>query len=464
MRRTRPACDDAKMSPVTSAAPGGVQPGAEPFSSDGGPVGVLVCHGFTGSPRTIRPWAEHLAAAGYTVRAPRLPGHGTSWQDLARTGWQDWYGEVERAFGDLAANCGQVFVTGLSMGACLAFRLAQAKGGAVSGIVVVNPSLAPDTRLFLLAPALKHVIPSLPGIAGDIMKPGGDEGGYKRVPVRAAATLPAMWKLTARHLPEVTQPVLVYRSAVDHVVGPASMAVLKAALPNAEVRPLPNSYHVATLDNDAPTIFAGTAEFIREHATTAHGSPEKRVLRTAAVTNGDVPETPAGGDGDEAAWLDLIARFDAPAPGADGNGPWPEREDLAGPVHVTPIVPEALPREPPADPSEQPSPRRQVPPDRQDAPPAASPGKSYLDYLDEEHYVPPSPPPLPKLDPVTKGAWLALFGGPLYLLIATAVGWSIPGLAAFLAVAAFVGGFAVLVLRMDSGGPRDSGPDDGAVV
>ena len=82
----------------------------------------------------------------------------------------------------------------------------------------------------------------------------------------------------------------------------------------------------------------------------------------------------------------------------------------------------------------------------------------------EEHYIPPVPPPLPKLDPITKGAWLALFGGPLYLLIATAVGWTISGLAAFLAVAAFVGGFAVLVLRMDSGGPRDSGPDDGAVV
>ena len=78
--------------------------------------------------------------------------------------------------------------------------------------------------------------------------------------------------------------------------------------------------------------------------------------------------------------------------------------------------------------------------------------------------MPPPPPPLPRLDPVTKGAWLALFGGPLYLLIATAVGWNVSGLAAFLAVAAFVGGFAVLVLRMDSGGPRDSGPDDGAVV
>jgi hypothetical protein len=82
----------------------------------------------------------------------------------------------------------------------------------------------------------------------------------------------------------------------------------------------------------------------------------------------------------------------------------------------------------------------------------------------DEHYIPPPAPPLPRVDNVTKGAWLALFGGPLYLIIATACGWTVSGLAAFLAVAAFVGGFAVLVLRMDSGPPKDRGPDDGAVI
>jgi carboxylesterase len=248
-----------------------VQPGAEPFAHDGGPVGVLVLHGFTGSPRTIRPWAEHLAAAGLTVSAPRLPGHGTTWQDLATTGWQDWYRTAERAFRDLAASCEQVFVTGLSMGACLALRLAQTQGRAVSGIVIVNPSLAADTKLFLIAPVLKHVVPSLAGIEGDIKKPGVEEGGYKRIPVRAAATLPAMWKVTSAHLPEVTQPLLVYRSTVDHVVGPNSMRVLRAALPDVEVRPLADSYHVATLDNDAPAIFDGTLEWINQHATLARG-------------------------------------------------------------------------------------------------------------------------------------------------------------------------------------------------
>jgi hypothetical protein len=213
------------------------------------------------------------------------------------------------------------------------------------------------------------------------------------------------------------------------------------------------------------------------------------------VADGDVPGgtgtggNATGGDGDEDVWLDLVARFDAPAPAGEAP-PWPDREDLAGPVHVTPVVPpsvpEALPGEPPTNPTglpglpvlggpsmpdnavpdntvpdetlpDQPWPRLGARPGPRDAP-------SANEHADD-HFVPPVPPPLPRLDPVTKGAWLALFGGPLYLLISTAIGATISGLAAFLAVAAFIGGFVILVLRMDNGRPPDSGSDDdGAVV
>ena len=208
------------------------------------------------------------------------------------------------------------------------------------------------------------------------------------------------------------------------------------------------------------------------------------------MADGDVPGgtgtggNATGGDGDEDVWLDLVARFDAPAPAGEAT-PWPDREDLAGPVHVTPAVPpsvpEALPGEPPTNPTglpglpvhggpampdntvpdetlpDQPWPGLGARPGPRDAPPAN-------EHADE-HFVPPVPPPLPRLDPVTKGAWLALFGGPLYLLISTAIGTTISGLAAFLAVAAFIGGFVILVLRMDNGRPPDSGSDDdGAVV
>ncbi len=242
--------------------------GAEPFEHAGGPVGVLLCHGFTGSPQTVRSWADYLAAQGLSVSLPRLPGHGTTWQDLARTGWQDWYGAVDTAFGALAGRCEQTFVFGLSMGGCLAFRLAEVHGSAVRGLVVVNPSLAPDTRLFLIAPVLKHLVRTLPGIASDIKKPGAKEVAYDKVPLRAAVALPGLWGITAKHLPEVTQPVLVYRSAVDHVVGPASMRVLLARLPadRVTVRELADSYHVATLDNDAEAVFEGSLKFVQDHA------------------------------------------------------------------------------------------------------------------------------------------------------------------------------------------------------
>jgi hypothetical protein len=220
------------------------------------------------------------------------------------------------------------------------------------------------------------------------------------------------------------------------------------------------------------------------------------------VADGDVPGgtgtggNATGGDGDEAVWLDLVARFGAPAPEpADGESqPWPDREDLAGPVRVSPNPgpsdgpagdTDALPGEPPTNPTGLPglpvTPATPMPewpwpagdgrprPTGPTGPGGFGAGAGPRDTVApddpaDEHYIPPVPPPLPKLQAATKLAWIALFGGPLYLLISTALGVSIPGVYAFLAVAAFVGGFVVLVLRMDNGRPPDSGSDDGAVV
>jgi carboxylesterase len=244
-----------------------VMPGAEAFSHQGGATGVLLCHGFTGSPQSLRPWAEYLAAAGLSVSLPRLPGHGTTWQEMARTRWEDWFAEADRAFEELRGWSEEIFVMGLSMGGCLALRLAELHGPAVSGLVLVNPSVTADTKLFALAPLLKLLVPSLKGIASDIKKEQASELGYTRVPVKAAATLPGLWRTTRDHLDELTQPVLVYRSSTDHVVGPASLEVLRGALPESqlEVRELRNSYHVATLDNDAEVIFTGSLEFVQAH-------------------------------------------------------------------------------------------------------------------------------------------------------------------------------------------------------
>ncbi|MDQ6716069.1 MAG: alpha/beta fold hydrolase, partial [Actinomycetota bacterium] len=108
--------------------PASVLPGAEPYQHDGSDTGVLLVHGYTGSPQGLRPWAEHLAAEGYTVRLPLLPGHGTTWKDLNRTRWTDWYAEVERTFDELRSRCTHVVVAGLSMGGLLATKLALEQG------------------------------------------------------------------------------------------------------------------------------------------------------------------------------------------------------------------------------------------------------------------------------------------------------------------------------------------------
>ena len=146
-------------------------PGAEPFSADGGPIGVVVSHGFTGTPTSMRPWAEHLAAAGFTVRLPRLPGHGTTWQERNKTTWPQWYGEIEAAYRELDGRCEQVFAVGLSMGGALVTKLAIDHPD-VAGLVLVNPAYGMMRKDAKLAPYLAWALRSQKGIGNDI-KAGG---------------------------------------------------------------------------------------------------------------------------------------------------------------------------------------------------------------------------------------------------------------------------------------------------
>jgi carboxylesterase len=242
-----------------------VLPGAEPFAQDGGDVGVLVCHGFTGSPQGVLAWGRRLADDGYTVRVPRLPGHGTTWQELNRTRWPDWLAEADRSFGELVDRCDQVFVAGLSMGGGIALRLAQLHPADVAGIAVVNPCvLLTDPRLKAL-PVLKHVVPSLAGIASDIAQPGSAELAYDRTPLKALHSMLDGLSDVRRDLPQVTQPLLLMHSPQDHVVPPQSSELVLSRVSSKDVTEtlLERSYHVATLDYDADRIERETLDFMR---------------------------------------------------------------------------------------------------------------------------------------------------------------------------------------------------------
>ena len=238
---------------------------AVPTDADGQRVGVLLSHGFTGSPASMVPWGRHLAAQGFAVAVPRLPGHGTIWQEMNTTGWADWYGELDQAFDKLRANCDQVVVGGLSMGGGLVLELAARRAPDVAGVILVNAAVASSNKQLLAVPVLKRVLPSIGSIGNDIKKPGQDEHGYDRTPLRALASMIAGWKQLREQLPQVTAPILLFRSREDHVVDPSSARIIASRVSSREVteRILENSYHVATLDNDAPDIFEESSEFVR---------------------------------------------------------------------------------------------------------------------------------------------------------------------------------------------------------
>ncbi|MGI5351922.1 alpha/beta hydrolase [Streptomyces sp. CA-250714] len=241
-----------------------ILPGAEPFHRDGSATGVLLCHGFTGTPQCLRPWAEDLAGHGLTVSLPLLPGHGTRWEDMAMTSWEDWYATVDRELQLLRERCDQVFVGGLSMGGTLALRLAALNGNAVRGIIVVNPAMTFPRLPGYLLPVGRFLVRSAPGIVSDIAKEGRQELGYDRVPTRGAYALRSFLRVAQRDLPKVTQPLLVLRSRTDHVVPPADSALILSRVSSEDVTEtvLENSYHVATLDHDAERIFADARGFI----------------------------------------------------------------------------------------------------------------------------------------------------------------------------------------------------------
>ena len=247
-----------------------ILPGAEPFNHDGSDVGVLLCHGFTGTPQSLRPWGEYLADRGYSVRLPLLPGHGTTWQAMNHTRWEDWYASVDTAFRQLHETSERVVVCGLSMGGALALQLAQGHGPRISGLVLVNPAVKFDDPRTLLLPVLKHVVGSLGAIGNDVKKEGVTELAYTRTPLKAAHSQLVAWQSVVRDLPEVTQPVLLLRSPQDHVVPASSSALILSRISSRDVTEilLEDSYHVATIDNDAPRIFDESAKFIERTTQT----------------------------------------------------------------------------------------------------------------------------------------------------------------------------------------------------
>ncbi|KAA9394437.1 alpha/beta fold hydrolase [Kocuria coralli] len=259
--------------PRQSAAPAG------PGRSDDASVGVLVLHGFTGAVYGVRDWALSLSPR-YSISAPALPGHRTTWQDLGRTTWRDWYDHAADELAELQAEHDRVVVAGLSMGGALALRLAQdfgretegpgaarATGSAgrrpVDGVVVVNPALSLHRRDARAAKLVSRFLTSTAGIGNDVARPGMSEHAYPRTPVAGVVQLNELMAVTTRDLGRIQAPVLVLRSRQDHIVSDAShQRIMRRCSGPVETVVLPRSYHMTTLDHEAGVVNARTGRFV----------------------------------------------------------------------------------------------------------------------------------------------------------------------------------------------------------
>ena len=251
---------------ATTSAPAGW---LNDYSADGSThsdIGILLVHGFTGSPASMRPWAHFLNAHGYTVRVPRLPGHGRQWQDLNEVSWKEWPAKVESELAILQKNCKKVFIFGLSMGGGTSLNVAEKHP--VDGIVLVNPMIHIPGLLIKFAPIIAALQPGRSSVGDDIKKPGVTEWGYDVLPTKGVIQLNKLLKTTRASLGSAKAPLLLFHSQDDHVLPVSNTEIIMNEIGSLEKErvELFNSYHVANLDFDAELIYDKSLEFLTRHS------------------------------------------------------------------------------------------------------------------------------------------------------------------------------------------------------
>jgi carboxylesterase len=243
-----------------------VQPFAEPLSHPGSEIGVLVLHGFTGSPQTMRPVADAMVAEGFSVELPRLPGHGTDIEDMKQTTFADYLATAEEAYAALAARTEKIVVVGLSMGGTLA-GFVTARHPEVAGAVFINAAVKPfdPTMVSMIDDMIAAGETEAPGVGSDIADPDAREDAYPGSPLVPLRSLAQAIADLQDELPKITCPLLIMTSTDDHVVEPVASDHLAEVVSGPVERiTLERSYHVATLDYDKQLIIDRTTDFVRK--------------------------------------------------------------------------------------------------------------------------------------------------------------------------------------------------------
>lgn len=244
---------------------GPLRPGGEPFFFPGGPVGVLLIHGFTGAPQEMRPLGVFLADHGMTVLGVRLPGHGTRPEDLRQVTWRDWAETVARGAEALRDRCEHVFLCGLSMGGILA--LYEAARQPPDGLIVMaSPYRIRDIRLRFLW-LLKRLIPNVGKPSSDLRDPEAqaERVSYSWYPLAAVEELLQVLRATTARLPQVRCPALLIYSQSDRTVLPDQGWAIYHRLGSTDktIHWLVRSGHVIPEDIEREEAFEQIERFIR---------------------------------------------------------------------------------------------------------------------------------------------------------------------------------------------------------
>jgi len=249
---------------ITGAPAGWLQDWAASGSGKNAHIGVLLVHGFTGSPASMRPWGEFLHSKGYTVRVPLLPGHGTVPEDLNKVKWQEWPTKVEYELNQLRKSCDVIFLIGLSMGGGTILNIAASHNDSITGLVLVNPMIHLRGVPVELAFFLSRFQKMRSSVGDDIKRPGITEWGYDALPTRGIHQLLKMLRVTRRNLKNVTVPVQLFHSVEDHTLPVTNTEIILSQIGSSNKTriELVNSYHVATMDYDQELIFQNSLTFI----------------------------------------------------------------------------------------------------------------------------------------------------------------------------------------------------------
>lgn len=248
-----------------------LQADPSPFFLQGGSVGVLLLHGFTGTPREMWPLGAYLHERGLTVSAPLLPGHGATIAEINRANWRDWVAGVETAYVTLKQKSTQWFIAGFSMGSLLTLWMA-AHHDDMAGIVLYAPALRIADWRLNLTPLLRPFVHTYRQSGeSDLHDPQAAQwmGGFERYPIGAAAELWHLHRHVLHDLPQVRTPALVVYAEGDRSIHPTSGPETVRRLSqqtSVEALVLRDSGHAVVADKEWETVAEATYRFVQRYS------------------------------------------------------------------------------------------------------------------------------------------------------------------------------------------------------